>query len=178
VPQTGSAKPLIRPLEGAIQIGLANLVQAGEGILPLDPSRGGALKALVQKTNLLHIFKKGGPIMWPLLLASILALGTVLERVFFLLNETRKRDPKALERLLGDVERGDVPAALRDSNGLEGLRGAHAALRPGAQGAVALERAALRPGARAQALPARDLDPRHGQSPWRRCSVSWARSRA
>ena len=117
VPQTGSANPLIRPLEGALQIGLANLVQSGEGTLPLDPSRGGALKALVQKTNLFHIFEKGGPIMWPLLLASILALGTVLERVFFLMNEGRKRDPKALERLLADVEKGDILAALSESAG-------------------------------------------------------------
>jgi len=117
VPQTGSPNPLIRPLEGALQLGLANLVQSGEGTLPLDPSRGGALKALVQKTNIYHIFEKGGPIMWPLLFAAVLALGTVLERVFFLMNEGRKRDPKALERLLADVEKGDALAALRDSAG-------------------------------------------------------------
>jgi len=117
VPQTGSPNPLIRPLEGALQLGLASLVQSGDGTLPLDPSRGGALMALVEKTSLIHIFVKGGPIMWPLLLASILALGTVMERFFFLLNEGRKRDPKALERLLADVEKGDVPAALRDSAG-------------------------------------------------------------
>src|SRR5262249_6116657 len=87
VPQTGSSHPLIRPLEGAIGAGIATLVQKGEGILPFDPSRGGALKALVQKTSLLHIFEKGGPIMWPLLAASVLALGTVLERIFFLMRE-------------------------------------------------------------------------------------------
>ncbi|MCI0586090.1 MAG: MotA/TolQ/ExbB proton channel family protein [Planctomycetes bacterium] len=113
VPQTGSTNPLMRPLEGEMQAGLAALVEKGEGSLPLDPSRGGALKALVQRTNLIHIFKKGGPIMWPLLAASILALGTVLERVFFLARERRKRDPKALERLLADVERGDTDAAIR-----------------------------------------------------------------
>jgi hypothetical protein len=56
VPQTGSAKPLIRPLEGPIQAGLDSLVAKGEGLLPLDPTRGAALKALVQKTNLIHIF--------------------------------------------------------------------------------------------------------------------------
>ncbi|NBW83546.1 hypothetical protein EBR21_17505, partial [bacterium] len=36
--------------------------------------RGGALKALVQKMSLVHLFIKGGPIMWPMLLASVLAL--------------------------------------------------------------------------------------------------------
>jgi len=112
VPQTNSTKPLIRPLEGAMQAGLASLVETGEGNLPLDPTRGGALKALVQKTNILHIFKKGGPIMYPLLLASILALGTVIERLFFLARERSRRDPNALEQFFAAVARGDLAEAL------------------------------------------------------------------
>jgi biopolymer transport protein ExbB len=116
VPQSGSTNPLIRPLEGALQAGIAALVESGEGLLPLDPSRGGALKALVQKTNLWDIFQKGGPIMWPLLIASILALGTAVERILFLTNEQRKRDPKALERLFALVEKGEIVEAVRVSN--------------------------------------------------------------
>ncbi|MFO0984299.1 MAG: MotA/TolQ/ExbB proton channel family protein [Planctomycetota bacterium] len=112
VPQSGSSKPLIRPLEGAIQLGMAALVESGEGTLPLDPSRGGALKALVQKTNLIHIFEKGGPIMWPLLFASILALGTVLERLLFLFIERLRRDPKATEAFFAAVAQGDIEAAI------------------------------------------------------------------
>ncbi|HZL99824.1 MAG TPA: MotA/TolQ/ExbB proton channel family protein [Planctomycetota bacterium] len=112
VPQSGSTRPLIRPLEGPMQVGLASLVESGTGTMPLDPSRGGALKALVQKTNLIHIFEKGGPIMWPLLLSSILALGTVLERVFFLLNEARKRSWKTQDALFQLVQQGDVDGAI------------------------------------------------------------------
>jgi biopolymer transport protein ExbB len=115
VPQSGSANPLIRPLEGAMQSGIATLVTNGAGLLPLDPSRGGALKALVQRTNLIHIFEKGGPIMWPLLFASVLALATVIERVIFILNERRQRDPKTLEKLFAEVERGDTESAIRTS---------------------------------------------------------------
>jgi biopolymer transport protein ExbB len=112
VPQTGSANPLIRPLEGSVQAGIAALVDGGEGLLPLDPSRGGALKALVQKTNILDIFKKGGPIMWPLLLASVLALATVVERVFFLMRERFKRDPVALGQFFKAVTDGDTETAI------------------------------------------------------------------
>jgi biopolymer transport protein ExbB len=112
VPQSGSTKPLIRPLEGAIQAGIASLVESGEGVMPLDPSRGGALKALVQRTSLYHIFKKGGPIMWPLLGASILALGTVLERVLFLLREKLRRSQKTLEQFFAAVRKGDMAAAI------------------------------------------------------------------
>ncbi|MBL8858811.1 MAG: MotA/TolQ/ExbB proton channel family protein [Planctomycetes bacterium] len=81
--------------------------------MPLDPSRGGALKALVQRTNIIHIFEKGGPIMWPLLVASVLALGTVIERLIFLMNEKRKRDPRALEGFFAYVKRGDIEGAVK-----------------------------------------------------------------
>jgi biopolymer transport protein ExbB len=113
VPQSGSDKPLIRPLDGALQAGIAAVVEGGEGAMPLDPSRGGALKALVQKTSLIHIFEKGGPIMWPLLLTAVLALGAVLERLAFLLNERRKRDPRAVESFFAAVAQGDTDKAIR-----------------------------------------------------------------
>jgi biopolymer transport protein ExbB len=112
VPQAGSDKPLVRPLEGALEGSVTTLVASGEGTLPLDPSRGGALKALVQKTNLVHIFIKGGPIMWPILAASILAFAVVIERVLFLLTEKRRRDRKALNRMFGEIEKGNLDGAL------------------------------------------------------------------
>jgi biopolymer transport protein ExbB len=116
IPQSGSNNPLIRPMEGALQGGIADLVEKGEGLMPLDPSRGGALKALVQKTSLTHIFKKGGPIMWPLLFAAILAMGTVIERVIFLIIEQGKRDPQAMEKFFAAVSLGDTEGAIRVSN--------------------------------------------------------------
>src|SRR5204863_9776211 len=112
VPQAGSKNPMIRPLEGEAQIGLAAVVQQGEGALPVDPSRGGALKALIQRTNLIHVFEKGGPIMWPLLCLSILALAVVLERLLFLGNERRKRDRKALDKVFAAVQQNDLATAI------------------------------------------------------------------
>lgn len=96
-----------------MQAGLASLVRTGEGLAPLDPSRGGALKALVQRTNIIHIFEKGGPIMWPLLVASILALGTVIERLLFLATEKKRRDQKALDTFFTTVKHGDLDGAAR-----------------------------------------------------------------
>ncbi len=69
------------------------------------------LESLVRDTSLIPILRKGGPIMIPLLIASILALGTILDRLFFLLNEKRKRDPKALEKFLKAVSEGDMKTA-------------------------------------------------------------------
>ena len=113
IPQTGSMNPLIRPLEGKLQTGLANVVQNGNGLLPLDPSRGAALKALVQRTNLIHIFEKGGPIMWPLLVASFIALITVIERCLFLMIVRLRRNPKALDRFFTLVGQGNRAEAIR-----------------------------------------------------------------
>ena len=112
VPQAGSPNPLVRPLEGDMGGKVGELVASGEGTLPLDPSRGGALKALVQKTSLVHIFIKGGPIMWPMLAASVVALAVVIERVLFLLNEQRKRSPKAVMNFFSEVSRGNVAGAI------------------------------------------------------------------
>ncbi len=117
IPQSGSTKPLIRPLEGVMQSGLAAVVERGEGTMPLDPSRGGALKALVQqKVSLISIFKKGGPIMWPLLFAACLAIFTVVERILFLIGQQVKRDPKAMDRFFAAVERGDTEEAVEIGN--------------------------------------------------------------
>ena len=116
IPQPGSPKPLIRPLEGALQSGIAALVESGEGVMPLDPSRGGAFKALVQKTSLIQIFKKGGPIMWPLLLAAMLSLGTVIERVIFIIGTQRKRNPQEFEKFFAAVAEDDTKSAIQISN--------------------------------------------------------------
>jgi biopolymer transport protein ExbB len=110
--QTGSTKPAVRPIEAGFAPGILEIVNLGKGLLPVDPSRGGALKELVQKTNLFRIFSKGGPIMWPLLLASVLALSTVIERLIFLVTERKRRDGHALQQMLDSLEIGDVPGAL------------------------------------------------------------------
>jgi biopolymer transport protein ExbB len=54
--------------------------------------------------------------MWPLLFAAILAFGTVLERMFFLINEQRKRDPQEVEAFFAAVGQGDAEQAIRVGN--------------------------------------------------------------
>lgn len=112
VPQVGSANPLVRPLEGEMAGKVAPLVETGSGTIPLDPSRGGALKALVQKFNLVHVFIQGGPIMWPLLFASVCALAVVLERVIFLMIEASRRSSKQLGQFMAAVGHGDLDGAI------------------------------------------------------------------
>jgi biopolymer transport protein ExbB len=69
-----------------------------------------------EKSSLVHIIKKGGPIMWPLTLASILALGTVLERLCFLFIEKIRQDKKALNKFFDAIKHGDIDAAIGIAN--------------------------------------------------------------
>ena len=66
---------------------------------------------------MLTLFQKGGPIMWPLLVCSLIALTVVVERVIFILTERKRRSPQAVREILGHVEHGDNAAALRAGEG-------------------------------------------------------------
>jgi biopolymer transport protein ExbB len=66
---------------------------------------------------MIEIFLKGGPIMWPLLVTSIVALATTLERLMFIWSERRKRQPEIVENLLSLVERGEVNSAIKAAEG-------------------------------------------------------------
>ena len=59
------------------------------------------------------IFQKGGPVMWPLLITSIVALTVVIERFIFIIRERRRRSHGAVEQILANVERGNVDAAIK-----------------------------------------------------------------
>jgi biopolymer transport protein ExbB len=61
---------------------------------------------------MIEIFQKGGPIMWPLLIASIVATTVVFERIFFTLREKKRRDPELVGKILAAVEEGDIEKAV------------------------------------------------------------------
>ena len=64
-----------------------------------------------------ELFRKGGPVMWPLLLASIVSLSVVIERLFFIAMEKARRKPELVESILVSVERGDLEAAATAGEG-------------------------------------------------------------
>jgi biopolymer transport protein ExbB len=117
LPQAGSSLAAVRTLEETLGAGLVDVVKSGEGILPFDPSRGGALEALIHRGSLLGYFKRGGPIMWPLLFVSLLALTVIFERLFFLARERRARDAEQVETILSRVGEGDVNGAIEAGEG-------------------------------------------------------------
>jgi biopolymer transport protein ExbB len=66
---------------------------------------------------MLHWFVKGGPVMWPLLLCSVVALGVSIERMLFWLRERRGRQPERIHHLLHLTERGLTEEAVQAAQG-------------------------------------------------------------
>ena len=62
---------------------------------------------------LIDKFHKGGPIMWPILIVSIVALTVVLERCIWWGGRWFRRDPKRIEKVFTAIENGDTAEASR-----------------------------------------------------------------
>src|SRR5438093_672508 len=60
---------------------------------------------------IIEFFLQGGPVMWPILICSLVAVCVVGERAFWWAREARRRDPETLEKLLAAIENGDFKAA-------------------------------------------------------------------
>src|SRR5438067_2271829 len=97
---------------------------------------------------LIDNFRKGGPIMWPILIVSIIGVAVVLERVFWWGGRWMRRDPKRIEKVFTAIETGDVTEASRLSRGSRdpvlrmmwnGLNHQHASLQGALQVAAGIE---------------------------------------
>jgi len=62
---------------------------------------------------LIDKFHKGGPVMWPILIVSIVALTVVLERCIWWSGRWFRRDPKRIEKVFTAIENGDTAEASR-----------------------------------------------------------------
>src|SRR5438477_3192607 len=66
---------------------------------------------------LIDKFHKGGPVMWPILIVSIIALTVVIERCFWWGGRWFRRDPKRIEKAFTAIENGATTEASRLSRG-------------------------------------------------------------
>jgi biopolymer transport protein ExbB len=62
---------------------------------------------------LIDKFHKGGPVMWPILIVSIVALTVVIERCIWWGGRWFRRDPKRIEKVFTAIENGDTTEASR-----------------------------------------------------------------
>ncbi|MDQ3117525.1 MAG: MotA/TolQ/ExbB proton channel family protein, partial [Verrucomicrobiota bacterium] len=111
-------------------------------------------EAVVEKTGhnsdnfFIRNFYQGGPIMWPILIISIVALTVVIERCFWWGARWMRRDPKRVEKVFTAIETGDVDEASKLARGSRdpvlrmlwnGLNHQHASLQGALQVAAGIE---------------------------------------
>jgi biopolymer transport protein ExbB len=70
------------------------------------------LAFLLGDATFLELFHMGGPIMWPILLVSFVMITVVVERILFIIRENATREPEVVEKMLENVEKGDVDGAV------------------------------------------------------------------
>ncbi len=66
---------------------------------------------------MVEIFVKGGPVMYPLLGCSIVALTVIIERLIFWIREDLRRNPRLLDTVLELCRRGDWEAVRQQVRG-------------------------------------------------------------
>jgi len=108
----------------------------------------GLISAPTSEFWLVDKFNRGGPIMWPILIVSIIAVTVVLERIFWWTGRWFRRDPKRIEKVFTAIEVGDVAEASRLSRDSRdpilrmmwnGLNHQHASLQGALQVAAGIE---------------------------------------
>ncbi|MEO7723271.1 MAG: MotA/TolQ/ExbB proton channel family protein [Chthoniobacterales bacterium] len=100
------------------------------------------------KNFLISNFRAGGPIMWPILIVSIIGLMVVIERCFWWGARFFRRDPKRVEKVFTAIETGDINEASKLARGSRdpvlrmlwnGLNHQHASLQGALQVAAGIE---------------------------------------
>lgn len=64
-----------------------------------------------------HLFLRGGPAMWPILVASLAAITVIIERITFLIREKRSRYPETVGKIFSEVEKGKIEEAIQAGEG-------------------------------------------------------------
>ena len=70
------------------------------------------LAFLIGDQSLMELFNHGGPIMWPILLLSFVAVTVVTERLLFIFRENSHHEPEVVEKMLEQVEKRNISGAL------------------------------------------------------------------
>lgn len=115
----GSAEPtivLVPDLEpGTIATAIAN----GGGVLPVDVTRGQAIKVAEMNDTVADEFRKGGSVMWPMgILASLSILIAIVKWIH--LSLVQRPGQRRLARIFGHLGGGKVLAARKEAVAVRG----------------------------------------------------------
>jgi len=66
---------------------------------------------------MMELFQRGGPVMWPLLICSVVALAVIMDRAFFWVREAIRRNPRLVDDVLSLAEREQYEEILQRVQG-------------------------------------------------------------
>jgi biopolymer transport protein ExbB len=67
--------------------------------------------------SIFEYFFKGGIIMYPMVAVLVIAIAVILERLFWWIVQTARRDPDKLDKVYAALEQGNVPVAINIARG-------------------------------------------------------------
>ncbi len=140
-PVAGASVPATSPAAGTSPAVSATVVpEASASPAAAEPTKS--------SNFFIRNFKAGGPIMWPILIVSIVSLFVVIDRCVWWLFRWFHRDPKRVEKVFTALESGDVDEASKLARGSRdpvlrmlwnGLNHQHASLQGALQVAAGIE---------------------------------------
>ena len=146
IPVTLSPGPGVATSPGAVTS--PGAITSPAAVTAISPSPAAEAHPTSAGNWLIDQFHKGGPVMWPILIVSIIALTVVIERILWWGGRWFRRDPKRIEKVFTAIENGDVAEASRLSRGSRdpvlrmmwnGLNHQHASLQGALQVAAGIE---------------------------------------
>ena len=146
--QTGNVPPGESPAAPAAAISATLSPAPAAAASPAPAAEAQPSGGVLGSNWLIDKFHRGGPVMWPILLVSIIALTVVIERIFWWGGRWFRRDPKRIEKVFTAIENGDNTEASRLSRGSRdpvlrmmwnGLNHQHSSLQGALQVAAGIE---------------------------------------
>jgi len=103
--QLGSAEPTVTALGPDKAARIGELANASEGLFPVDPTMGNALKIAATEDSLVDHMKKGGPVMVPIVGLGLAAVMIALLK-WLQLSRIRLATPADLKLILAHLNAG------------------------------------------------------------------------
>lgn len=114
-----SAEPNVVPIPAEFSAGLREFAAASRGSLPLDPTLGNAVRLRATQDSLAEHIAKGGPVMVPILLVGVVALG-IFTAKWLQVGRVRVATPADLHLILASLIAGHREKAARHAQSLAG----------------------------------------------------------
>jgi biopolymer transport protein ExbB len=120
--QLNAADPVVVPLPGSLGDGIARIAASGQGLLPLDPTLGKALKVEKARKSLGQYVEEGGAVGLVIIALGLSALGLTAFKTLEILRFP-VAGPESVDAVLSELSKGNLEAAAWQAKRAPGVSG-------------------------------------------------------